>query len=48
MLDYAKHEAVFALCVFVPAFIAELSFCLWLLLKGIDVEQWYSRASATL
>ena len=26
--------------ILVPAFIAELSFCLWLLIKGVDAERW--------
>lgn len=33
---YADHEGTFTLLVFVPAFVAELSFCLWLLVKGVD------------
>jgi len=34
LLNYEHYEAIFALVVFVPAFIAELSLCLWLLWKG--------------
>lgn len=36
--NYAEHEGVFALVVFAPAFVAELSFCLWLLFKGVRVR----------
>ncbi|NNF13624.1 MAG: DUF4386 domain-containing protein [Gemmatimonadetes bacterium] len=32
--DYAAVEAVFTAAVFGPAFVAELSFALWLLIKG--------------
>jgi hypothetical protein len=35
--NYAAYEAIFALVVFGPAFIAELSFALWLVVKGVDV-----------
>jgi hypothetical protein len=36
--SYANYETVFALVVFVPAFSGELSFCLWLLVKGVRVQ----------
>jgi hypothetical protein len=36
---YDNYEALFALVVFLPAFIGELSMCLWLLLKGVKVPQ---------
>ena len=39
MPSYDNYEAVFTLVVFAPAFIAELSLCLWLLVKGVDVQQ---------
>jgi len=29
-----------------PAFVAELSFCFWLLVKGVDVARWNARVSA--
>ncbi len=29
--------------ILAPAFIAELSFCLWLLIKGVNVEKWNER-----
>ena len=35
--SYPEYEAILTGVVFVPAFMAEVSFCLWLLLKGIDV-----------
>jgi hypothetical protein len=38
LVDYAAYESIFALLVFAPAFIAELSFALWLVVKGVDVR----------
>ncbi len=32
----------------VPCFIAELSLCLWLLVKGVNLEKWKARAGAQL
>ncbi len=32
--------------ILLPCFLAELSFCLWLLLKGIDVSKWEARTRA--
>jgi len=32
--------------ILVPAFIGELSLCLWLLVKGVNVPQWEEKASA--
>lgn len=32
--------------VLVPAFIGEASLCLWLLVKGVNVEKWEARAGA--
>ena len=37
--NYDDYEAMFALVVFLPAFVGELSMCLWLLIKGVKVEQ---------
>jgi len=37
--NYADYAAVFTLVVFTPAFIAELSLALWLLLKGVNVQR---------
>ena len=34
------------LFVMVPAFVGEASLCLWLLLKGVNVEKWEEKASA--
>ncbi|MCL4302557.1 MAG: DUF4386 family protein [Anaerolineae bacterium] len=42
---YDNYEAVFALVVFLPAFIGELSMCLWLLLKGVKIQQTHLRPS---
>jgi len=33
--------------ILVPAFIAELSLCLWLMVKGVNVQRWKERAIAT-
>ena len=35
---YEQYETIFALVVFLPAFIGELSMCLWLLFKGVQVQ----------
>lgn len=35
LINYQAYESLFAVFVFVPAFIAELSFTLWLLVKGV-------------
>ena len=32
--------------ILVPAFIGEVSLCLWLLVKGVNVEKWEEKASA--
>jgi hypothetical protein len=37
--NYDHYEAIFALVVFLPAFIGELSMCLWLLIKGVKGQQ---------
>ena len=37
--NYHDYEAIFALVVFLPAFIGELSMCLWLLIKGVNVQR---------
>jgi hypothetical protein len=29
--------------VLVPAFVGEVSLCLWLIVKGVNVEKWNSR-----
>lgn len=33
--------------IIVLAFIGESSFCLWLIVKGVDLQQWEARRSAT-
>ena len=42
---YEAYEATFALVVFLPAFIGELSMCLWLLVKGVNVQRVQLRPS---
>lgn len=42
-LFYPGSEAVSALCLGI-SFIAEISLCLWLLIKGVNVEQWEKHA----
>ena len=37
--SYADYEMIFVFVVFVPAFIAELSFCLWLIFKGAKIAE---------
>lgn len=32
--------------ILLPAFVGEVSLCLWLLIKGVNVERWKERASA--
>lgn len=39
LTDYAAHAAVFQTVVFVPAFVGELAFCLWLLVRGVRRER---------
>lgn len=39
LASYADYELIFALAVFLPAFISELSFALWLLIKGSKIPQ---------
>lgn len=42
--NYGDFETIFALVVFLPAFIGELSMALWLLLKGINIPALKNRA----
>lgn len=37
LASYADYETVFSIVVFAPAFLGELSFALWLLIRGVDV-----------
>ena len=37
--NYDDYETIFALVVFLPAFIGELSMCLWPLIKGVKVQR---------
>jgi len=36
--DFPNYDATISLVVLAPAAIAELSLCLWLLLKGVKVQ----------
>ncbi len=47
LTNYDAYKSLFSLIVFTPAFIAELSLCLWLLIKGVNLEQWQNRAAAS-
>lgn len=38
MTTYAEHEAVLGMVVLLPAFVAELSFSLWLVTKGVSAS----------
>ena len=37
--NYGEYQAIFDLLVFTPAFIAELTLCLWLLVKGVNIPE---------
>ncbi|UCF65106.1 MAG: DUF4386 domain-containing protein [bacterium] len=37
--NYANYQNIFTLVVFLPAFVGELSLCLWLLVKGVKVSE---------
>ena len=37
--NYDDYQAIFDMVVLAPAVIAELSMCLWLLLKGVKVQK---------
>ena len=45
-LFYPENEVISGLCLAI-SFIAEASFCLWILIKGVNVEQWEKRAPET-
>jgi len=36
--NYIDYKTIFEYAVFIPAFIGELSFCLWLLFKGVNLQ----------
>ena len=36
LVDYPAYEGVFLMVVFLPAFVGEVSFCLWLLARGVS------------
>ena len=37
--NYAAYQEIFDMVVFAPAIVAELAFCLWLLVKGVNAPQ---------
>ena len=39
LTGYAEWEAVFMVVLFLPAFVGEVSFCLWLLIKGVRIPE---------
>lgn len=45
ILSPAFHTMIFPASL-VPAFVAELSLCVWLLVKGVNMEKWQLRTSA--
>jgi len=45
--DYADNEALFFVFVAAPAIVAELSLTLWLLIKGVKVQEQDNRAPAS-
>jgi len=44
MSNYEVYADIFAIVVFTPAIIGELALCLWLLVKGVNVERYEQRA----
>jgi hypothetical protein len=40
-----NYEAIFGVIVGVTAVIGELPFFLWLLIRGVNVQEWHNRAS---
>lgn len=42
--NYADFADIFAMIVFLPAIVGELSLALWLLVKGVDSRRWHATA----
>jgi len=42
--NYADYQEIVFKIIFLPSLIGEMAFCLWLLIKGVDVQQWEKRA----
>jgi ABC-type multidrug transport system permease subunit len=42
--NYADYEEIIILVIFLPNLIGEMALALWLLFKGVNVEQWEKRA----
>ena len=45
---YPNYDETFGWIVGVTAIIGELPFFLWLAIKGVNVQKWHERASASL
>jgi hypothetical protein len=39
LINYEAYEQIFSMVVFIPAIIAELSLCLWLIFKGANIPK---------
>jgi hypothetical protein len=39
LANYAVHENIFSLVVFLPAFIGEMALCLWLIIRGKTIPE---------
>jgi hypothetical protein len=44
---FPQYDAIYASTVVLLAVIGELSFTFWLIIKGVNVEQWKKRALAS-
>jgi len=44
---FPQYDAIYASTVVLLAIVGELSFTFWLMIKGINVEQWTKRALAS-
>jgi len=42
--NYADYEEIILMIIFLPNLIGEVALAFWLLIKGVDVEQWEKRA----
>ena len=44
---FPRYQEIYAWIVAVPAAIGEISFCLWLLIRGVNVQKWENRVPAS-